>query len=305
MTPTVFAVVVAPEWLWVGAAAVLFSAIVAGFVAGVICAPALQDWMLHRAARSIQRLYNATLAQMERSERLCRQLGEASGEAISPPQWSRLDDLAQRFQEAWKSAVERHAPPKDAASAAEAAPSGFTMEWKRTTVDAVTQLPDRASLDENLAALLSSSTAASHPSGLLLVALDKGDQLRRRFGSEVAHVLEAKLATVLIKAARDLDLVCRVGPDTFAVLLPSVSPLAGARVAEALRSAVRQHRFRASETGPEVVVTASFGYTACLPGDPPTLVLDRAGAALAKSQTCGRNQLHVHDAYHQTLCRVG
>jgi GGDEF domain-containing protein len=96
-----------------------------------------------------------------------------------------------------------------------------------------------------------------------------------------------------------------MGPGAFAVLLPSVAPLAGARVAEALRSAVRQHRFRANETGPEIVVTASFGYAACLPGDPPSLVLDRAGAALAKSQACGRNQLHAHDGLHQALCRVG
>jgi diguanylate cyclase (GGDEF)-like protein len=306
MSTTVLAATISTEWLWCGAAALLLCAIVAGFVAGVLCAPALQEWMRRRAARSLKKLYEVTFTQLERSEMLCRQLGAFSDDALTAAQWTRLDDLAQQLHVAWRSVADKYCPQRpQEKTASESSPNEFTVEWKRSSVDPATQLPDRAALEENLDHLLAASTASSRPSGVLLVALDKGDQLRKRFGVDVATLLEARLATVLIKAARNEDLVCRVGHDSFAVLLPCVSPLAGARVAESLRSAVRQHRFRATETGSEIVVTASFGYTACLPGDPLPLVFDRAGAALAKSQTCGRNQLHVHDAYHQTVCRVG
>jgi diguanylate cyclase (GGDEF)-like protein len=299
----VAAVAVSADWLWAGGAALLLLAILAGFVAGVICAPALQHWSLRRTSRSLARLHEATCAQLERTEQICRQWSRLSHAALSAPQWSRLDELAQRLHAAWEAIGEQHRPRELAAMGADSEP--FALEWLRGSVDPVTQLPDRAALEENLQHLLATSTTHRYPSGLLLATLDKGDQLRRRFGAEAAATLEAKLATVLIKAARNEDLVCRVGLDAFAVLLPSVSPLAGARIAETLRSAVRQHRFHVSDAGPEVVVTASFGYAACLPGDPASLVLDRAGAALTKSQACGRNQLHVQDAEQSGVCRVG
>jgi len=290
-----------PLLLWTGIAGVMLLAVVAGFAAGLAFAPSWQEWRLKRACRSLKRLYEATFVQIEQSEALCRQLGEFQNEVLAPAQWSRLDDVVRHLQSAWHAVAEKHRP-QNVEAAGEPAP--FQLEWKREPIDSATGLPDRSALEENLQQLLTMSTASRQVSGVLLVSLDKGDQLQRRFGADVAHRLEARLATVLVKASRDQDLVCRIGPGSFAVLLPCVSPLTGARVAETLRHAVRQHRFRAQEAGPEIMVTASFGFSACLPGDPPTLVLDRAGAALAKSQSCGRNQLHVHDAYHHTVCRI-
>jgi diguanylate cyclase (GGDEF)-like protein len=292
-----------PWLLWTAGCVVLLVAISASFLAGVAFAPAWHAWRIRRACRSLRRLYEVTFGQLESSERLCRQLGSFNGEALAPEQWSRLEDLSRQLQDAFHTITEKHRPGQlpDTPGTASAE---FTVEWKRGTSDA-TQIPDRAALDENLQLMLTAAETSHRPSGVLLVGFDKGDQLRQRFGADVISALEARLSTVLIKSARDQDLVCRAGPDAYAVLLPSVSPMAGARVAEKMRTAVREHRFHIGETGPEVVVTASFGYAACLPGDAASLVLDRAGAALTKSQSCGRNQLHVHDAYHSTLCRVG
>ena len=76
-------------------------------------------------------------------------------------------------------------------------------------------------------------------------------------------------------------------------------------MAETVRAAVREHSFHIDASGPEVLLTASFGYAVCLPDEPPTLVLDRAGDALQKSQSVGRNQLHVHDATNRVLSRLG
>ncbi|HET6422135.1 MAG TPA: diguanylate cyclase, partial [Planctomycetaceae bacterium] len=179
----------------------------------------------------------------------------------------------------------------------------FRVEWQPLTQENSTE-PDRTHFDSNLTRLLEATAANAQPSGLLLVRVDKSDQLHKRFGSSVVERLQQRVAEVVRHAARPEDLVCRLTSDNFAVLMPSVSPLAGIRAAEAIRSAVRQHPFRLDESGPELIVTASFGYGVCLPGDSNTLTIDRAGEALAKSQTVGRNQLHVHDAAQRQVTRV-
>jgi diguanylate cyclase (GGDEF)-like protein len=294
-----------PTVVWLAGSGVLLLAVTGGFLAGVSCAPLLQEWMLRRACRSFRRLYEATAQQMEQCERLCRQLATWSGPPLTTADWSRLDRLTRQLHDACNSLRAAHAATVPAADTAAPPLPSVPPEWKRTPLDPATQVPDRTTLEDNLQRLLSASAAGQQPCGVLLVSIDKVEQLHRRFGSETVQALECRLATVLIKAARNEDLVCQAGPHTFAVLMPAVSPLVGARLAERLRSAVREHRFRGHDGGPEIVVTASFGFAVCSPGDPASLVLDRAGTALAKSRACGRNQLHLHDGTHPALCRVG
>jgi two-component system, cell cycle response regulator len=132
-------------------------------------------------------------------------------------------------------------------------------------------------------------------SGLLLVRVDKLDQLKARFGHGGAGHFLQKMAGVLVRAIREPDLVCRFSEDTFAVLVPCIEADAARRLADAIRNAVRHHTFRLNADGPEVLVTASFGCTCCLPDDAPDLALDRVADALSRSQRRGRNQLHFHD----------
>lgn len=281
----------------------LLLTVAAGFIAGVRCAPAIQEWMLRRASRSVQRLYAATASELERCERLCRQLADWTGTPPGLDEWSHIEELVRQLQEiCYKVRTAQNLAPK---IEIDTSPAPKVLEWKRQPCDPSTQVPDRSTLEENLKRLLAISKANQQPAGVLLVSVDKADHLHRRFGAEVAQALECRLAAVLIKAARHEDLVCQAGPHTFAVLMPAVSPLEGARLAERLRSAVREHRYRSVEFGVEALVTASFGFAACLPGDPHTLVLDRANAALIKSRHCGRNQLHMHDGLQPMLCRVG
>ena len=67
------------------------------------------------------------------------------------------------------------------------------------------------------------------------------------------------------------------------------------RLAQTICDTVRHYHFRLEESGPEVLVTASFGLTQCRPGDNADLILNRVENALAKSQRRGRNQLHLHN----------
>lgn len=299
---------ISPAVLWGALVGLLGLVCTIGFVAGLICAPWLQEWTLKQAAQRIKRLQEFILADFSRLERMCRWLSHANPGAIAAPEWERLEIARNRFHEAWRAAVDRHLPVEDPPSAAPprtTAAKPFRVTWALRSVDAATQLPDHATFQQNLELLLEQTTLAGQTSGLLLVRMDKSEHFLRRFGGNAAEQLQQRVATVVQQAARPEDLVCRLSSDLFGVLMPSVTSLAGARLAETMRAAVRQHPFRLHEGGPEMLVTASFGFSLGLPNERSTLIVDRAGEALAKSQAAGRNQLHVHDACHRTLSRIG
>jgi len=304
---SVHAVAMTDAVVWAGLAGLVLIATVAGFIAGVQCAPWLQERALRRASRQFQRLYEFTASHLERTSRLCQMLSITATSPLDNSQWDRLDAARKQFAESWKGMAERQtvAHPEAEQVACPTGATTFEVAWTKGAVDAETQLPSREAFETNLQQLIRASQEHCHPSGLLLIKMDKGDQLAGRYGAAAVTVLQSRLATVVIKAARDQDLVCRLDRDLFAVLIPSVSPIAGSRIAETVRAAVREHAFRVDVDGPEVLLTANFGYAVCLPDEPATLVIDRASEALQKSQSLGRNQLHVHDATNRVLSRVG
>lgn len=293
--------------IWAGLAGLLLVAVIAGFYAGVLCAPALQERAVRRATRHVHRLLQISLKEFDRSSQLCQLLGTHAKVGFKDSDWQRLENSRLQMADAWKALADLQTR-----SVVQPVPSNQPFEtnslalpeWDRTPIETDTQLPDRTAFTGNLKKLLEASTERNQMNGLLLVRIDKCEQLLGRYGAAAVASLQSRVASVLIKAIRDEDLVCRLGSDQFGILLPGVNALAGVRLAESIRSAVRDHAFRLEASGPAVLVTASFGYAACLPCDSADLTIDRAEDALSKSQSTGRNQLHVHDANSRILVHV-
>lgn len=291
--------------LWCSAGAVLLFALAGGFFAGVLAAPMLQDWAIRRAASEIHRLYELVVAQVERSQRQCAELAAAADCALTPAEWQRLDRVQKEYQTTFARISQACGIETKSESAEEKLrPRTFTVDWIKEPADGATSLPNQAAYDQNLAAMLSQVAETKLVSGLLLVRMDKADSLRRRIGHDAVEKLLGRLASVVVRSARNEDLLCRLNADTLALLCPASPPLAGIKLSEKIREQVRNHRFHAEEAGPEVLVTASFGYAACGPGDSVELVRDRASDGLVRSQSLGRNQLHVHDGEVRALCRA-
>ena len=207
---------------------------------------------------------------------------------------SRLDDLLDTLSEIVElqkqvAQVISGKPPAAAGS------SPFEIEWLREPADELTKTPDAAALAINLNAMLAKGTEHNRSSGFLFIKLDRYEQMAERYGAEGLEVLLRKFAGVMIRAAREEDLVCRSDEKTFGVLLPSLEADVGPKLARAVRDSIRNHHFRLSESGQKVLITASLGYTDCHPHEYEDLVLNRAGNALAKSERRGRNQLHLDD----------
>lgn len=171
----------------------------------------------------------------------------------------------------------------------------FEIAWRREPVDEETKLPNELAVSENVNSMLSLGTEHQRDSGILFIKIDGFEKLADRHGSEGQEVLLRKFAGVVIRAVREEDLVCRYDGDTLAVLFPSLDEGRGPTLADTVRKSVLSHQFRLSESGPSVIVNAHYGYSDCLPHENEDLVLNRAGNALAKSESKGCNQMHIHD----------
>jgi diguanylate cyclase (GGDEF)-like protein len=292
------------EW-WLGGIGILFVAAASGFCAGYYCARLNDRRAYERARAGVAQLFQTMLQTLDTARELCGLLEKIPEKFLKPEQTAQLEKRRGGLLEGLTRIISRHAPPATSASAEQSPPptaQEFAIDWLMHPVDPATDLPDRAAFEANLAALLAATRNANCESSLLLVRVDKLPGLVSRFGRPSTEKLIRRLAGVVCRAVRDEDLVCRCNGETLGILFPKLDLEGATRLGRAVRDSVRNQHFRVDETGPDVLLTASFGCTPCRPAENVELILNRAFDALSKSQRVGRNQLHVHDGAALVHC---
>jgi diguanylate cyclase (GGDEF)-like protein/PAS domain S-box-containing protein len=160
--------------------------------------------------------------------------------------------------------------------------------------DALTGLPNRASLISRLEEV--SATAARARSGyaLLFIDLDRFKSVNDVWGHHVGDGLLMAVAGRLMANVRPHDVVARLGGDEFVVLLSSVGSREGAmRVAERVLKVLSEP---ATLGGEEVRVTASVGLVwSDESSDAPGDLLRDADVAMYKAKANGRSRIVVFD----------
>ena len=291
-------------WLLSGLATVVAGGV--GFAGGIYYERHAVQRAVRRAKASLSGLFGMVLEKMESTQEACQLLEQFPSLTLSLDQTEQLDQVQRELLSKVTGIVDNQreelAQREQAKAEARLTPEEFAAVWKRSPEDPVFGLPDRAAFDENVTLLLEHAAAGEFESGLLLIRADKLDQLSDRLGTVGCQKLLQKMSGLICRAIRDEDLLCRFSADTFAVMMPQVDSSNGRNLAHAIRDTIRSHRFRFEESGPEVLMTASFGYTTLVPNDNPDVALNRASNALCKSQRRGRNQLHLHDG--STLIHV-
>lgn len=294
------------RWYWLvlapGATAVL------GFLAGWLFARYSLRWRMKRAAGQADRLVACVTETLAAAQRTCLALEQTTGLLLDSGQTEQLQQyhgeltgsLSRILQQQGELAEQARAE----AAELERRKSEFAIDWQRDVEAEAASggMPDRDAFEQNFELLLNAGRDSGVQSGLLLVRIDRLADLTRRFGEEAADTFVQRVSQVVLRAVRDDDLLCRYSRDTLAVLLPGIETARGVELARAVRDSVRHHHFRLEADAPEVYVTASLGFTPCLPVDNPDLTLNRAGDALAQSVRSGRNQLHMHDGRRLTAC---
>ncbi len=157
--------------------------------------------------------------------------------------------------------------------------------------DALTGLPNRAALHDQLTEVLAARTAA-HPA-LLLIDLYQFKDINDAFGECTGDALLRAFANRLAGAARGSDRVARTGGDTFALLMADCSDVAAAE-AECRRLLALADLPLASPAG-EVSLGLTIGCACAQPGMGAAELHRRAEFALYEAKQLSANEFRLFD----------
>lgn len=163
------------------------------------------------------------------------------------------------------------------------------------TTDPLTKLKNRRLFYSQAEQNLMACRRYSKDMSLLLIDIDHFKKVNDTFGHHVGDEVLVKVASLISKMVRAIDMVARFGGEEFAVLLPETNRLGAAVLAERIRAAIERESIAAE--GRNIHVTASIGVTT-LAADEVEFIDQLLGVAdrrlyLAKNN--GRNRICVDD----------
>ena len=163
--------------------------------------------------------------------------------------------------------------------------------------DGLTELPNRRRFERALAGAWASLGGSGRGLAILVVDVDHFKRLNDRHGHAVGdEVLKAIARALGNSVHRPEDLVCRIGGEEFALVLPATDATGASRVAEKVHDEVARLDLAAAGVGS---VTVSVGVAPS--ADPaavrdPTELFRLADEALYRAKAGGRNQTRSADA---------
>jgi diguanylate cyclase (GGDEF)-like protein len=159
-------------------------------------------------------------------------------------------------------------------------------------VDPLTGLVTRRVLDEAAASALSGATS-SEGTSLILLDVDNFKTINDRHGHPAGDAVLVELATMIVSRTRSEDVVCRLGGDEVAVLLPACSRDAVRRRAEELLADVDAHVFPVDgHDGLTVSVSVGVAHAPSAADDLRSLYA-AADAALYEAKRGGRARVVI------------
>ena len=164
---------------------------------------------------------------------------------------------------------------------------------EQATRDSLTHLWNRNSILEALSRELSRSERESSPLGVVIVDLDHFKWVNDNHGHPAGDAVLCEAARRMQASVRQYDSVGRYGGEEFLILLPGCSEAESYSQAERLRRQLTQTDIRVNDAS--LRITASFGVTAAIPGDPWTAegLIRKADEALYVAKKSGRNRVEI------------
>ncbi len=140
---------------------------------------------------------------------------------------------------------------------------------------------------------------------LLLVDADDFKQYNDTRGHLAGNVALRRLARVLARSVREVDVVARYGGEEFAILLPNTPKLAALQVAEKVRRAVERAAIGREGNESRPPLTVSLG-VACAPADAVDAqgLIDKADRALYLAKSLGKNRAQPFSDQRREFTRI-
>jgi len=123
--------------------------------------------------------------------------------------------------------------------------------------------------------------------GLVVMDIDHFKQVNDTYGHDVGDEVLQRLSAVVQQVVREGDAAVRWGGEEIVVICPKTNAEGAFRVAEKLRSEIKQLKFSASN----LTVTASFGVANIQQGETFSQALGRADEALYEAKKNGRDRV--------------
>jgi diguanylate cyclase (GGDEF)-like protein/PAS domain S-box-containing protein len=152
--------------------------------------------------------------------------------------------------------------------------------------DQQTGLFNRSFMEESLELELRRSIRSQHPLSIIMLSLDRFQQLNEKYGIEVGDLVLKDASVLLQTNVRKGDIACRYGEHTFVLIMPQSSFETSHQRAESMRSLARHLEIKYRNGSSQI--TASFGLAA-FPGHGQTVetLLRSAEAALNRAAVGG------------------
>ncbi len=163
-------------------------------------------------------------------------------------------------------------------------------------IDALTDIPNRRSFDNQLPVLWRNSQRNKEELGLMILDADKFKVYNDTYGHPQGDVLLQNLAKTIIQCLRrPLDLAARIGGEEFAVVVPGTNLEGARRVAETIRAAVEDLAIPCLHSGVVTRVTVSIGVGVCVPEADNKMqdFVARVDELLYAAKQAGRNRVRA------------
>jgi diguanylate cyclase (GGDEF)-like protein len=160
-------------------------------------------------------------------------------------------------------------------------------------VDGLTNLYNRAWLNDFLPQLVASAQATGQPLSLIMLDIDHFKKFNDSHGHLQGDQALRTAAQVLIGALRPTDFAVRYGGEEMMVVLPDTNVQVAEAVAGRLCQRMRDAVVFSDMRLPLPHVTSSFGVAALAPHQDDTALIACADAALYRAKEAGRNCVMV------------
>ncbi len=160
------------------------------------------------------------------------------------------------------------------------------------TLDPLTQVKNRGYFNDNIDREYQRAIRTKSPLTLIMLDIDHFKQINDQYGHQIGDKAIIHIANILTELIRrPSDAIARYGGEEFAIILPDTDANGANIVAERIRATIEDTPLE-SEKG-SIRITASLGYSTCLPGESESsnTMIAQADEALYAAKHKGRNRV--------------